>query len=100
MCRKLHGGGDSNGIYKKFRTHGYRIVDINMCVLQSSELYVARFFSKWGINDQDYRGVKHSKDKQDAQRQSYTATIRLSSCTGIIAGVLSAEISSALIKIG
>ncbi|GKJ18647.1 hypothetical protein NUBL6723_53790 [Klebsiella pneumoniae] len=57
------------------KKRGYRIVDINIRVLQPSELYVALVFSKWDINDQDYRGVKYTKDKQDALRQSCAATV-------------------------
>jgi len=45
----------------------YRIVDIGMRMLQPHELYRAQGFPEWYIIDQDYRGVKHAKDKQVAR---------------------------------
>ncbi|ALA03270.1 DNA methyltransferase [Enterobacter hormaechei subsp. xiangfangensis] len=45
----------------------YRIVDIGMRMLQPHELYRAQGFPEWYIIDQDFRGVKYSKDKQVAR---------------------------------
>ncbi len=45
----------------------YRIVYIDIRMLQPAELYRAQGFPEWYIIDQDFRGVKYAKDKQVAR---------------------------------